>query len=326
MTESVCTAITLGDPNLGDTTITHGTIGRAAGLVRKKRKRIFPEREEEAGVRKKPRQDSDVLVQQTMPEGLVDMQRLDKSCFDKDWFVISTDSVALSVSDLTRALKIQKNHPVLVEAIQKLKNILSGSRDPATVSDSDVAEALKIQKNYQVLVEATQQLEKMLPGSGDARIIASKILSRLSSAEMVLLSCTTAIGREDFSTLSDRQGSGFWFDEKEEEAFCRKFNDSMSGYWDRGEIFNKWEALYKVLAKSIHMWETKVCVKDWEADRDIGDSDYSTILQKVKHQHSHRTYEEEKKAIRDRSGSVVQWDLAVYGELVSTGQAHLEYN
>ncbi len=52
-----------------------------------------------------------------------------------------------------------------------------------------------------------------------------------------------------------------------------------------------------------------MCVKVWEADCDISDCDYSTILRKVKHEHRHRTCEEEKIAIRDRSGSVVQWDL-----------------
>ncbi|KAH6703051.1 hypothetical protein BKA61DRAFT_680685 [Leptodontidium sp. MPI-SDFR-AT-0119] len=260
MTDSVCT------------TITDDTTGRAAGLVREKRKRISLEGEEEAGIRKRPRQDSDVLVQQTTPEGLVDIHRRKQSCLDKDWYVIGIYSVALSVSDL--------------------------------------AQALRILKNYQVLIEATQQLEKILFGSGDAPIIASKILSRLSSEEMVLLSCTTTIDREDFSTLSDWQSSGYWFDEKEEEAFCRKFGYFMSGRrWDPRDILGKWENFYKVLTQSIHMWGTGVCLKVWEADRDIGDCDYSTILRKVKHQHRHRTYEGEKKAIRDRSGSVVQWDL-----------------
>ncbi|KAG4429242.1 hypothetical protein IFR05_015271 [Cadophora sp. M221] len=272
MTNNVCTAITLGDSNLGDTTITHDTTGRAAGLVREKRKRISLEGEEEAGIRKKPRQDSDVLVQQTTPEGLVDIHR----------YVIGIDSVALSVLDLTQALKIQKNHPVLVETIQQLEKILSGSRNPVPVSVSDLAQALGIQKNhpvlveaiqqlektlsgsrdsvtvadsglvqalrilknYQVLVEATQQLEKILSGSGDARIIASKILSCLSSEEMVLLSCTTTIDREDFSNLSDWQRSGYWFDQKEEEAFCRKFDYFMSESWDPRDIFNKWNTVY----------------------------------------------------------------------------------
>ncbi|KAL5312951.1 hypothetical protein ACEPPN_019377 [Leptodophora sp. 'Broadleaf-Isolate-01'] len=347
MTDSVCTTITLGHPNPGDATITHDTTGRATGLLREKRKQISLEGEEEAGIRKKPRQDSDVLVQQTTPEGLVNIHRRKQSCLDKDWYMIGIDSVALSVSDLTQALKIQKNRPVLVETIQQLEKILSGSRDPVPVSVSDLAQALGIQKNrpvlveaiqqlektlsgsrdsvtvadsglaqtlrilknYQVLVKATQQLEKILSGSGDARIIASKILSCRSSEEMVLLSCTTTIDREDFSNLSDWQRSGYWFDQKEEEAFCRKFDYFMSRSWDPRDIFNKWNTVYKVLSKRIHMWGTKVCVRVWEADRDIGDCDYLTVLRKVKHQHRHRTYEEEKIAIRDRSGSVVQWDL-----------------
>ncbi|KAG4438628.1 hypothetical protein IFR05_005872 [Cadophora sp. M221] len=62
MGNSVCTTITPGDSNLGDTTITHDTIGRIAGLVRKKRKRIFLEEEEETRVRKKLRE-ADILVQ-----------------------------------------------------------------------------------------------------------------------------------------------------------------------------------------------------------------------------------------------------------------------
>ncbi len=52
-----------------------------------------------------------------------------------------------------------------------------------------------------------------------------------------------------------------------------------------------------------------MCVKVWEADRDIGGCDYPEILRKVEHQNKHRIYEEEKMAIRNRSGSVIQWDL-----------------
>ncbi|PVH70643.1 hypothetical protein DL98DRAFT_577764 [Cadophora sp. DSE1049] len=250
ISDSVCTMSTLGGSNPGDTTITHDTTGTAAGLLPEKRKRISLEGEEQAGVRKKPRQNSDILVQRTAPEGL-DSHRRKQSCLDKDWIL----------------------------------------------------------KNDQVLVEATQQLEKILSGVGDIRIIASKILSRLSSEEMVLLSCTTTIDREDFSTLSDWQRPGYWFDKKEEEAFCRKFDYIMSEVWDPRDIFDKWEAFYKVLTKSIHLWVTKVCVRGWEADCDIGHCDNLTVIRKLKHQNVHRIYGEEKKAIRDRSGSVTQWDL-----------------
>ncbi|PVH70697.1 hypothetical protein DL98DRAFT_597598 [Cadophora sp. DSE1049] len=337
-TDSVCTTITLGYSKSGDTTINNGTTGRAAGSVREKRKRISLEGGKKVGIRKKPRQNSDALVQQTAPEGLVDI---------RDWHVIGIDSVVLSVSDYAQALKVQNSHPVLVETIQQLEKILSGSRDPVTVSlsdlaqalgikknhpvfveaiqplekilsgsrdsvavsDSNLAQALRILKNYQVLTEVTQQLEKKLSGSGDARIIASKILSGLSYTEIVLLACTTSIDREYFSTLSDWQRSGYWFNEKEEEAFCRKFVYFMSESWNARAIFREWETLYKVLTESIHMWGTKVCDKVWEADRVVGDVDYLMILDKVKHQHEHRIHEVEKAAIRDRSGSVIRWDL-----------------
>jgi len=57
------------------------------------------------------------------------------------------------------------------------------------------------------------------------------------------------------------------------------------------------------------MWGNKVCDKSWEADRVVGDVDYLSIIRKVEHQNQHRLYEVEKAAIRDRSGSVTQWDL-----------------
>ena len=58
------------------------------------------------------------------------------------------------------------------------------------------------------------------------------------------------------------------------------------------------------------MWENKVCGKVWEADLVVGDVDYLSIIRKVEHQHQHRLYEVEKAAIRDRSRSVTQFDLA----------------
>ena len=279
MTDSVCTTIALGHSN-PDITIAHGTTGWAAGLVREKRKRMSLDGEEEAGIRKKARQDSDALVKRTAPEGLVDICCRKQSFLVRDWHVVSIDSVVISVtdhtqalnnrpvlaetiqelekilsesrdpvtvslSDFTQALEIQ-NHPYLVEAIQQLKKMLSKSRGPVMVSDSFLAQAIDILRNYQVLVEATQQLEKILSGSGDAHIPASKILSRLSSAEMVLLSCTTTFDREDLSTLNGWQRSGNWFDEKEEKAFCLKFNSFMPGRWDPGDIIDKWATFYKV--------------------------------------------------------------------------------
>ncbi|PVH69376.1 hypothetical protein DL98DRAFT_541660 [Cadophora sp. DSE1049] len=138
MSDSVFTTITLGVLNLGDTTITHNATGTA-----------FPEgkRDWSPGLG----EDSHFL------------------------YVIGTDSVTVSVSDLTQALETQKNYQALVEATQRLEKILSRSRSLVSVSGSDLPQGLGIQKNYQVLVEATQQLEKMLFGSGGARIIASKI-------------------------------------------------------------------------------------------------------------------------------------------------------
>jgi hypothetical protein len=176
MTQSACKKVTLGDSDLGGTTITRETSSSIAGLGRKKRKRISPDGvEEETGIRKKPREGSDLLALQITLEGLGDIQH---SCIDEDRYVIGTDSAALSMSGL--------------------------------------AQTLKIQKNYLVLVEASQQLEKMLSGSGDAGIIASKILFRQCNVEMVLLSCSTVFDRKDFSTLSDRQRSGDWSEEEKE--------------------------------------------------------------------------------------------------------------
>jgi len=242
MTDSVCTTVALGHSNPDDTTIAHGTTGRAAGLVREKGKRTSLDGEEEAGIRKKARQYSDALVQRTAPEGLVDICCRKQSFLVRDWHVVSIDSVVISVTDHAQALN---NRPVL-EAIQQLEKMLSKSRGPVMVSDSFLAQTIDILRNYQVLVEATQQLEKILSGSRDARILASKILSRLSSAEMVLLSCTTTFDREDLSTLIGWQRSGNWFDEKEEKAFCLKFGYFMPGRWDPGDIFDKWATFYKV--------------------------------------------------------------------------------
>ena len=275
MTDSVCTTIALGHSN-PDTTIAHGTTGRAAGLVREKRKRISLDGEEEAGNRKKARQYSDALVQRTAPEGL-DVCCRKQSFLVRDWHVVSIGSVVISVADHAQALNncpvlaetIQERekilsesrdpvtvslsdftqaleNPYLVEAIQQLEKMLSKSRGPVMVSDSFLAQAIDILRNYQVLVEATQPLEKILPGSRDACILASKILSRLSSAEMVLLSCTTTFDKEDLSALSSWERSGNWFDEKEEKAFCLKFNSFMPGHWDPGQIIDKWATLYKV--------------------------------------------------------------------------------
>ncbi|KAG4420653.1 hypothetical protein IFR04_006243 [Cadophora malorum] len=280
------------------------------------------------------------LVQRTAPEGL-DVCCRKQSFLVRDWHVVSIGSVVISVADHAQALNncpvlaetIQERekilsesrdpvtvslsdftqaleNPYLVEAIQQLEKMLSKSRGPVMVSDSFLAQAIDILRNYQVLVEATQPLEKILPGSRDACILASKILSRLSSAEMVLLSCTTTFDKEDLSALSGWERSGNWFDGKEEKAFCLKFNSFMPGHWDPGQIIDKWATLYKVLTNRIHMWENKVCGKVWEADLVVGDVDYLSIIRKVEHQHQHRLYEVEKAAIRDRSRSVTQCDLA----------------
>ena len=280
MTDRVCTTMALGHSKPDDTTIAHGTTGRAAGVVREKRKRMSLNGEEEAGIRKKARQDSDALVKQTAPEGLVDICCRKQSFLVRDWHVVSIDSVVISVtdhtqalnnrpvlaetiqerekilsessdpvtvslSDFTQALEIQ-NHPYLVEAMQQLEKMLSKSRGRVMVSDSFLSQAIDILRNSQALAEATQQLGKILSGSRDARILASKILSRLSSAEMVLLSCTTTFNREDLSTLTDWQRSGNWFDEKEEKDFCLKFSYFMPGRWDPGDIIDKWATFYKV--------------------------------------------------------------------------------
>ncbi|KAH9208751.1 hypothetical protein DL95DRAFT_414527 [Leptodontidium sp. 2 PMI_412] len=228
MSDSVCATIALGDSNLGDTPIAHDRSGRIAGLVRKKRKGTFPDGGEETGIRKRQREDSDVLVQQTTPEGLIDIQCRKCSCLDKECYIIGTDSVTLYNPDLARQL--------LIEKISLL--YLTGSA-------LDIGSAERKSKSF---------------------------------VESPIISCLD-LGIREISSMSGRLSTRINVD------------------------------YLQVITKSIHMWGTKVCVKVWEADSDIGDCDYSKILQKVKHQNRHRIYEEEKRAIRDRSGSVIQWHL-----------------
>lgn len=64
------------------------------------------------------------------------------------------------------------------------------------ISISDLTLARKIQKNHLVLVEAAQQLKKMISGLRDAIIITSNILSHLSNTKIVLLSYMTGIAQE----------------------------------------------------------------------------------------------------------------------------------
>jgi len=275
--DSVRTTFTVGDSNPGDTTITHNTTGIAAGLVCKKL-RVY----------------SSPWVQR------LDVQRRKRSCLNEYTYLIGTDPVTLAFSDLMQALEIQQNHPVLVKAIQQLEEFSCRSRDRVDVCYSDPARALKILKNYQVLVEATQQLKKMLPKSRDARIIASKILSRLSIEEIVLLSCTTSCT----ATISREDRSEYLVDAEEEEVFCRKFTYFVSGSWNRRDVLDSWEKFHKVC-------QFQAC-RPYRVD--------VAYLQKLI-----GSIHEEETAIRGSFGSVIQWDLvhmrvivdeAVEGELV----------
>jgi len=217
--DSVCTTFTLGDSNPGDTTITHDTTGIAAGLGCKKLK-VY----------------SSSWVQR------LDIECRKRSCLTEYGYTLGTDSITSSVSDYMQALENQENHPVLVKAIQQLESFSCRPRDRVDVCYSDPARALKILINYQVLVEATQQLKKMLSKSRDARITASKILSRLSIEEIVLLSCTTSCT----TTINREDRSEYLVDAEKEEVFCRKFTYFVSGCWNRRDVLGSWEKFHKV--------------------------------------------------------------------------------
>ncbi|XMA19885.1 hypothetical protein WAI453_012676 [Rhynchosporium graminicola] len=188
--------------------------------------------------------------------------------------------------------------PSLLEVIQQLEKTPSESRDHVPVSISGPARTLKIKKNHQVLVEATREVGKMLPEVGGILcIIASRILSGLSSSEIVLLSYATVIDRKDPSSTNWHS----FRDDQEKNAFCRKFSSSMPGSWDAEDIRESWESLRKVLTRCIHGVVNDV----WRKVRD--DCDQFETHRKVGKLHIHCGCTE--RAIPDRSGSVIQWDL-----------------
>ncbi|XMA13643.1 hypothetical protein WAI453_006434 [Rhynchosporium graminicola] len=177
---------------------------------------------------------------------------------------IGKDSITRPVLDIIQALKTQMIHPALVEAIHQLEKTPSETRDHVPVSISGPARTLRIKKNHQVLVEATREVGKMLHELGGSLcIIASKILSGLSSSDLVLLSCATVIDRK-YPSWTNWQSIR---DDQEKEAFCRKFSSSMPGCWDPDDIRESWGNIHKVLNRCIHKVVTDVCKKVWD-DRD----------------------------------------------------------
>ncbi|CZT13935.1 uncharacterized protein RAG0_17544 [Rhynchosporium agropyri] len=298
ISKSVCSRITSGDPNPGNTTIIHETTGRFAGHMRKKRRRIHIEGEEETRGWKKPGKCSNILVSQKAPKEVPVIQHRKQSCLDMVCYAIGKDSVTLSISDVIQALKTQTIHPALVEAIQQLEKTPFESRNHVPVSVSGPARTLKIKEKHQVLIEATRQVVKMLPEVGGSLcIIVSKILSGLSSLEIVLLSCATVVDEKDPLSANWQN----FREDQEKDAFCRKFSSSMPGSWDAEDIRESWENLRKILTRSIHGVVTDMCRKVWD------DCDQSETHRKVGKQHIHCGCKE--RATSDSSGSVIQWDL-----------------
>jgi hypothetical protein len=82
----------------------------------------------------------------------------------------------------------------------------------------------------------------MLLGIPHASLNALEILSDLEHTQMVLLSSTTTVTGQDFSTLKKTRD---WTND-EEARFCCKFTSFMPGPWDESDILNSWEKLVKV--------------------------------------------------------------------------------
>ncbi|KAG4427006.1 hypothetical protein IFR05_017511, partial [Cadophora sp. M221] len=214
----------------------------------KKRKESTSNSLEDTGTRKK----RNLLILRTANEGLIPTQSTE-----------SSTALELLNKMASSTVMNQKNGPILFEKL--LDKMLSGSRDPIIVStqvlekqedhlivfeklpddiasrnsDSSIqtlVQILEILKNYWILFHATQQLEKMLPKSGYTSIVASKILSRLSRTDLVLLSCSTVI---------DRGVPGDWH-QQELEAFCRKVSYLALGRWEERDVLERWNKLYSV--------------------------------------------------------------------------------
>ncbi|PVH70506.1 hypothetical protein DL98DRAFT_661110 [Cadophora sp. DSE1049] len=278
--------------------------------------------EEDTVIQEQSREYADLLVLDTIHEGLVYTQPHSHPC------VVTTGSVKIQKNDpvliehllesmlsesrasivvSAKALEIQKNHPILIdELLEKMK---SGNSIAARLGRLEPV--LKDLKNYWILVHATQQLEKMMAGLADSNIIAAKILSGLKREEIVLLSCATVFDREDSPTFA-----------QQELDFVLKFSYFEYGMLNPKDILDDWKNLCKVLTRRIHLWGPNMC-EIGGADRDIGGSDYLAILRKIGHEPEYRRYEEQKRAIRDRSGSVILWDVVVTITKVDSRQADL---
>jgi hypothetical protein len=99
-------------------------------------------------------------------------------------------------------------------------------------------QAFRMKTNFQIACEAYQQVKKMLPaGMKDGDIIALQLLFALKRTPMALVSCTTEV--QDFPK------SGDW-EEKEKEAFCRKYTSLVPGVCRMGRILDSWEKVFKV--------------------------------------------------------------------------------
>ena len=121
----------------------------------------------------------------------------------------SRDPITVSA----QALENQKSHPIILKELLN-KMVSRGPDAPVELH----AQVLRTLKNYWILVNATQQLETMLPRSGDTAITASKILSRLSSIDIVLLSSSTVLTEEHLSTLRKWRSSRAGLEAEEMEA------------------------------------------------------------------------------------------------------------
>ena len=119
-----------------------------------------------------------------------------------------------------------------------------GALSPFRESYWDKIRTLNVQRNHQIIHEARQQLEKML-GESDARFIALGILSSLNRTQMVLLSCATVTGGQDFFALANCRKSRVWRDE-ERTCFCLKFTSFVPGRWYMEDILDVWEEFFKV--------------------------------------------------------------------------------
>jgi len=208
----------------------------------------------------------------------------------------SRDPITVSA----QALQFQKSVPIILE---KLPSKIV-SRDPDAPIEF-LAQVLRTLKNYWILVNATKQLETMLPRSGDTAITASKILSRLSSIEIVLLASSTLLNEEHFSTLWKWRSSRARLEAKEMEAiglaFCQKVSDLAPGSWKASDIFERWDKLCRELTR-----DTQVGIAEGESLNEC----YLEILKEISRQHKRRMHEDKKEmAIKERFGSVTHWDL-----------------